>query len=320
MTPNDEDRILDAVREAGEHLHLSAAARGRIERRLSGGAAGATTLRDAQRRWPLRAGMLAAAALVILAGIWIVPAIDRETTLSAAEVLGRSQQALATPASGVEVLTYDLTLGGVLQELLPAGQAGSFTVEEMADYDHPGTYRLLKLASGGQVMAAVADDSRTRTRGRYVRLDDRGLLMRFTEVGPATFSALEVKRMLLKSLLAMMQASSDQELREIERDGEPAYAVSVTGPAGVPGIVELDRARAVVDRTHARLLEFNSQGMITGRPFAITFNLRSREMRTSGELPPGAFTLEAAPDDEVIDLGGDSGAPLWKLMEQCLKK
>ncbi len=320
MTPNDDDKILDAVRQAGEHLQLSMAARSRIERRLSGGAAGATTLRDAERRWPLRAGMLAAAAAVILAAIWIVPAIDRETTLSAAEVLGRSQQALATPATGVEVLTYDLTLGGVLQELLPAGQAGSFTVEETADYDHPGTYRLLKLAPGGRVMAAIADDSRTRTRGRYVRLDDRGLLLRFTGIGPATVSALDVKRTLLKALLAMMQASSDQQLREIERDGEPAYAVNVTGPAGVPGIVELDRARAVVDRTHARLLEFNSQGMMNGRPFAITFNLQSRETRTSGELSADAFTLEAGPEDEVIDLGGDSGAPLWRLMEQCLKK
>jgi hypothetical protein len=320
MTPNDHDKILDAVRRAGEHLQLSMAARSRIERRLSGGAAGATTLRDAERRWPLRAGMLAAAAVLIFAAVWIVPAIDRGTTLSAAEVLGRSQQALATPATGVEVLTYDLTLGGVLQDLLPIGQAGSFTVEEMVDYDHPGRYRLLKLAPGGQVMGAIADDSLTRTRVRYVRLDNGGLMMRFTGVGPATVSAVDVKRTMLKALLAMMQASGDQKLREIDRGGELAYAVDVAGLAGVPGILELHRAAAVVDRTHGRLLEFNAQGTISGRPFAITFNLRSREVRASTALPPDAFTLAPAPDDQVVDLGGDPGAPLWKLMEQCLKK
>src|SRR5262249_23401734 len=146
-TDQQYEHMLDAVRMAADGLRLSADARDRIEQRLKGGVTGATRLRHQERIWPRRTvWVLAATVAAILVAVWLFPAIDRETTISAAEVLGRSQQALAAPVSGVQVLTYDLTLGGVLTELLPADQAGSFAVEETVDHDHPGRYRLLKLA------------------------------------------------------------------------------------------------------------------------------------------------------------------------------
>lgn len=318
MNTSHEEKLLDAVRETAEGIRLSAAARDRIEYRLRRGAPGATTLRAIGGSWPRRAAWMLPAAAAVLAAIWLVPTIDRETTVSASEVLGRSQQALSSSESGIEVLTYDLTLGGVLQGLLPIGQAGSFTVEETVDYDHPGRYRLVKLSPGGQIMAGVADDPLTRTRVRYLRVENHGVMLRFSDPRIAAFSVVDVKRSALQALIGMMQATESKSLHEISRGGEPAYAVDVTGATGGVGLVTLRRASAVVDRTHARLLDFDAEGTISGQPFAIAFNLRSRETRTSGSLPPDAFTIDRGPDDEVIAL--DSPGSLWDVIRQCLSK
>lgn len=320
MNPNHEEQILGEVREAAERIRLSAAARDRIEHRLKGGALGATTLRATGGNWSRRAVWIAAASAALLAAVWLVPAVDRETTVSAAEILGRSQQALASPASGIEVLTYDLTLGGVLQDLLPAGQAGSFTVEETVDYDHPGRYRLVKLAAGGQIMAGLADDPLTRTRVRYLRLEDGGYMLRFNDPRIAALSVIEVKRSALRMLIGMMQATDSKTLREILRGGEAAYAVDVAGTGGDAGLATLRRASLVVDRTHARLLDFDAEGTIGERTFAITFNLRSRETPAAESLAAGAFTIDPAPGDEVIAPQAGSTGSLWDVIRQCVEK
>ncbi len=320
MNPNDEEKILGGVREATRGVRLSPAARDRIEHRLKGGAAGATTLRPAGGGWTARAGGVAAAAAVVLAAMWIVPAIDRKTSVSAAEVLGRSQQALSSPQSGIEVLTYDLTLGGVLKDLLPLGQAGSFTVDEAVDYDHPGRYRLLKLAPGGQIMAGVADDPLTGTRVRYLRVENGGVMVRLSDPNIAALSVVELKRSVLRAMIGMMQVMEDKSLQEISRGGEPAYAVDVTGTADGAGLVTLRRASAVVDRAKAELLDFYAEGTIGGHAFAITFNLRTRETLAAGSLPADAFTIARSADDTIIDVKPGSPESLLSVIERCLNK
>ena len=81
---------------------------------------GATTLRPVRRApgWAWAAGAAAAAALVFF--FVVVPGVDRRTTVSAAEILGRSRTALGADVTGIEVLTYDLALEGVLGDLIPA--------------------------------------------------------------------------------------------------------------------------------------------------------------------------------------------------------
>ena len=319
MNPNDEEKVLDAVRNAASGLALSAAARDRIEHRLRGGASGATTLRPANGSWPKRAAWIVpAAAVMVLAAIWILPAIDRETSVSAAEVLGRSQQALSSPQSGIEVLTYDLTLGGVLKDLLPLGQAGTFTVEETVDYGHPGRYRLVKLAPGGQVMAGIADDPLTRARVRYLRVEGGGVMVRFGDSNIATLSVVEIKRSLLRAVIGMMQATEDKSLQEISRGGEPAYAVDVTGTVEAGGLVTLRRASAVVDRATADLLDFSAEGTIGGQAFAIAFNLRSRETPAAASLPADAFTIARSADDTIVDLEPGSSESLLSAIARCL--
>ncbi len=321
MNANPKDEaILAAVREAAEGKRLSPAARDRIEHRLKGGAAGGTTLRPASGGWPRRAAWTAAAAAAMLAAIWIAPAIDRETSVSAAEILGRSQQALAPPQSGVEVLTYDLVLGGVLKDLLPIGQAGSFTVEETADYDHPGRYRLVKLAAGGRIVAGIADDPLTGTRVRYVRGEDGGVMVRLADPKISSLPIVEIKRAVLRAMLGMMQAMDDKSLHEVSRGGAPAYAVEVTGAADTAGLVTLQRASAVVDREQARLLDFDAEGTVGGRAFAVTFNLRSRDVLPAGTLPDDAFTIAPAAGDVVVEIGSGSTASLLSAVARCLNK
>jgi hypothetical protein len=170
-------------------------------------------------------------------------------------------------------------------------------------------------------MFGIADDSLTRTRARYVLLDNRGFLLRFAETPAAPMSVIGLKRAALQALIGMMQASDKQMLREVEHGGEPAYEVDVPGVStNSAGLVTLERARMVVRRADARLLDFDAQGTMAGRSFAVTFSLRTREMRAAGAMPPGTFTIEPAPGDYVLDAKGASPAPLWDVLEQCLRR
>jgi hypothetical protein len=278
---HDDDRTLDAVRSSTRRMRLPPEARQRIQDRLKRGATGGTTLRPTSAK-RLRRVLWAGAAVgaAVVAAAWVLPMVDRGTAMSAAEILGRSQQALGGATAGIEVLTYDLHLGGVLERMLPSGQAGRFTVEEAVDHDHPGRHRLLKLGSDGRRVAGAADDPLTGTRVHYFRVDDHGFLFRFSDVPPAPFSLVAVRRLAMQTLIGVMQGSRHASLLEIDRGGDPAYQIDVTPPAGVGGFLALERARAVVGRGDARLLDFDARGTIAAQPFAMTFSLRSRVVRS----------------------------------------
>lgn len=279
---------------------------------------GGTTLREghSHSRWWIAGGVLAAAAALLV--IVIVPAVDRRTTVSAAEILGRSRAALSTPVSGVEVLTYDLSVEGVLADLLPTEQAGRFTVEETIDHEHAGRYRLLKLAPGGDIVFGVVDDSVHGTRARYVRANGRGYLLRFTAADATSFSLPAVKRMALQAFITLMQTTGDQALRETWCDGEPCYEVTIPQAAhGAEGIVSLSRARALVTAADARLVEFSAAGQIAERPFGIDFTLRSRVVHDPGTIADSAFELVARPGDVVLQ-GNASSNPMWDVIERAL--
>lgn len=316
--PPDE-AMLDAVRSATADLRLSPAARARIEQRLQRGSAGATTLRSDRSSTSRRIGWIAAAAAVLLAALWLLPLVDRSTAVSAAEILGRSQQALGRAASGIESTTYDLQLGGALEEILPIEQGGRFTVEELVDHDHPGRYRILKLDANRQVIGAAADDPVTGTRSWYFVTDGRGHLLRFpAQKGGTAFSLAAMRTFALQTMIGMMQGSDATSLHEVDRGGDAAYAIDVPAVTGTQGLIALDRARAVVARADARLLDFDAAGTIAGRPFTITFNLRARDVQRAA--PAGAFSLTARPGDEVVDVPAASPAALLDLLGQCLRK
>ena len=313
----DHDATLDRVRAASDGLTLPPDARARIAQRLEHGAAGATTLRDAAPGRPRRLVAWAAAAAAVLVAFLLIPALDRSTTVSAAEILGRSQQALGETAHVIESLTYDLQVGGVLEELLPIEQSGRFTVRELVDHDHRGRYKIVKLGTDGRVVGAIAEDPAAGTRGWYFVTDGRGHLLRASGASPALLSSVGVRTFALQTLIGLMQASSSAALTETTRGGEPAYQIDVPLAEG-QGAITLQRARAVVARADARLLDFDAAGAIGGRPFTITFNLRSRAIETG--VAPDAFSLTAYPGDEVVDLPGSRPSDLVALLGQCLRQ
>jgi hypothetical protein len=312
-------QLIDDTRRAIGTDDLPARARAAIRSRLeSGSHAGATTLRHvrAARRWAWGVPIAAGAVIVLL--FVVVPGIDRQTTVNAAEILARSRTALAAPAAGIEVLTYDLDVEGVLADLIPEEQSGRFTVEELVDHDHPGRFRIVKLAGDGQIVGGAADDPPHATRVRYMRVNGRGFLLKFDGAEPAALSLLALKRSMLQTFIGLMQASTGQTMTQVPCANELCYQVDVPAHAAPAGaLVGLDSARATIAMTDARLVEFSASGRVAGRPFRIAFALRSRELRPAASVPDDDFDIAPQPGDVVLN-GSASDNPLWDVVSRAL--
>ena len=308
-------RAIDAV-GVGE---ISPNARRTIRARLDRAAAdGATTLRPVlpARRWMWALPLTASAAILLV--VYVLPGIDRRTTVSAAEILGRSRSALAAPASGVEVLTYDLEVAGVLADLIPEEQGGRFTVQELVDHDHDGRYRIVKLTSGGQIVGGAADDPLRGTRVRYMRANGRGYLLRFNGAEPAALSIPALKRTALQTFIGFMQASSTQTLREVQRGADACYQIDIPGGAMVSGtFVALDSARAIVTIADSRLVEFSASGRLADRPFMIEFSLLTRDIRPGASTKDDDFDIAPRAGDVILQ-GNASQNSLWDVVTRAL--
>jgi hypothetical protein len=267
--------------------------------------------------WPTAIAGVAAAVFFFI----VIPGIDRRTAVSAMEILGRSRTALQTIVSGVEVLTYDLELDGVLRELIPLEHMGRFTVEEIIDHDREGRYRITKLAPNGQMVGGAADDPFRQTRVRYLRVNGNGLLFRFTGAEPAALSVPALKRAALQTFITLMQASSGQTLRELQRDGQLHYQIDIQEPAASAGApLALTRASAVVAAADARVVEFSAAGHVLDRPFSVDFVLRSRELRAAGSARDSDFDIAAQPGDIVLegDIAVASTDSMWNVVARAL--
>lgn len=313
-------RLTARATDAMLGAELSTEARGMIQARLGRtDADGATTLRSVRPmpRWAWGIPLTAAAAIVLFA--YVVPGIDRRTTVSAAEILGRSRSALAAAASGVEVLTYNLELSGVLADLVPHEQSGRFTVEELVDHDHEGRYRIVKLTATRQIVAGAADDPVRRTRTRYMRANGQGYLLKFDGAEPAVLSIPALKRTALETFIGFMQASSTQTLREVQRGADACYQIDIPGGAMAGGdLVALDSARAVITAADSRLVEFSATGRIADQPFMVQFALLAQDFRPSGSTPDSDFDITPQPGDTVLE-GNASDNPLWDVVTRALR-
>lgn len=310
------DRVVGAIASTT----LNGGTRARLRTRLvDAPVAGATTLRDVRRtrRWTWGVPLAAAAALVIY--FVVMPTVDRQTTVSAAEILGRSQAALASPLTGLEFLAYDLELGGAFADLLPAEQGGRFAVQEFIDHDHDGRYRVVKIGADGRIVAGAADDTLTGTRTRYIRMNGRGYLLRFDRAAPTAMSIVALKKSALQIFIALMQMSASQTMREIDRGGERCYEITipaVTAPA--TSVMSLDRARAVVTAADSRLVEFSVAGTLSGQPFTLEFALRLRMLGNVVAVPQPDFELKPEPGDVVLQ-GDATNNPVWDVVTRLLE-
>jgi len=312
-------RLMSLAMSAAGSGELPPGVREAIRSRLDvAPATGATTLRPMRTlpRWAW--GVPVAAAVVVVLLMVVGPGIDRQTTVSAAEILGRSQTALSAVTSGIEVLTYDLELAGVLADLVPEEQSGRFTVQELVDHDHDGRYRVVKLAANGEMVGGAADDPVRGTRARYMRANGRGFLLRFDGAEPTALSLPALKRTALQTFIALMQASSTQSLREVQRGGEACYEIDIPGSSAPAGsLLALERARAVVTVTDARLVELSAAGRVADRPFTIDFALRSRQLRPASAALDSDFDITAQPGDVVLQ-GNASNNPVWDVLTRAL--
>ncbi len=312
-------RLIARVVDAAGRDELPSGLRGAIGARLDNATRGATTLRPVRRMrlWAWGIPLTAAAAIAFF--VYVVPGVDRRTTVSAAEILGRSRTALAAPVAGIEVLTYDLELAGVLAELVPEEQSGRFTVQELVDHEHVGRYRIVKLTAGGQIVGGAADDPLRGTRVRYMRANGRGYLLKFDGATAVEFSLPALKRTALQTFIGFMQASSTQTLREVQCGNDACYQIDIPGGAMAGGtLVALDSARAVVTVADSRLVEFSAAGRITDRPFMVQFALRSQEYRPSAAAQDSDFDIAPQPGDVVLQ-GNASGNPVWDVVTRALE-
>jgi hypothetical protein len=298
---NRNDRLLARVRASMGRTHLSNGGRHRIAAELERPAAGNTTLRDGPTsRWPVYAwGAAATAAAVVVA-----------------EILGRSQLALAAVSTGIERTTYDLEIGGALVQWLPVEQSGRFTVEETIDHDRTGRYRLLKRAADGSIAAGAADDPQTRTRTRYVRLGGRGYLLRLTDAPAGALSVAAARSVALRAMLGVMRTAPDAVVTPVVRGGEDAFEITAA-QTGLPLPLVLHRARAVVRSADARLLEFEADGAFADEAFSVAFTLRNVETLPAGTAD---FTLEPVDGDEVTQVAAASPWAMLDLITRCVTR
>lgn len=315
-------RATDRVIAAAGSAALPPPAREAVRARLTGTPPiGATTLRPvgASRRWVWSGALATAAALLLI--FVILPGVDRRTTVSASEILGRSRTALGAPVTGIEVLSYDLELTGVLGDLIPAEQTGRFTVEETIDHDHDGRYRIVKLAPDGRIVGGAADDPIRQTRVRYLRADGNGYLFRFAGAQSAALSVPALKRAALQAFISLMQTSGGQTMTEVERDGEPCYRIDVQEtPVPAGSLLALSRATATVTVAESRLVEFSATGSMADRPFSIVFSLRSRELRDASGSRGAEFDIPAQPGDVVLEgaITIATSNPMWEVVARAL--
>jgi hypothetical protein len=312
-------QLIARVVDAAAIAELPADTRHVMRARLGRATAGATTLRPARgsRQWRWWIPLTAAATIALV--LFVIPGVDRRTTVSAAEILGRSRSALAAPVSGIEVLTYDLELSGVLADLIPAEQSGRFTVQELVDHDHDGRYRLVKLTADGQIVGGAADDPLRGTRTRYMRASGRGYLLRFDGAAPTALSLPALKRSVLETFIAFMQASSAQTMREVQRGADRCYQIDIPGGAMVSGaLVAIDSARAVVTVADSRLVEFSATGRVAQHPFKIDFSLLTQDLHPSDDAQDSDFDIAPQPGDVILE-GNATQSPVWDVVTRALR-
>src|SRR5438093_5137535 len=129
---------------------------------------GATRLRVEQRgsRRLMYSG-LAVAAATLVAVLVVAPMVmlKSTTTVSAAEILAKSADALSAPvSSGIEILEYELVLEGVPKEMRPDQVDGTYKVWQAIDHNVPGRFRFASYTSDGRMLTSIAEDPLTKRR------------------------------------------------------------------------------------------------------------------------------------------------------------
>jgi hypothetical protein len=272
----------------------------------------ATPLRERSRTWN-RVGWVSAFASAVAAAFVIfvvLPRMGAPTTLSAAEILGRSIETLSS-AHGVEQLEYDLVLSGVLN--------GPHRIEQLIDHDRPNRFRIANYGPDGVLESALSQDPATRQRSQLIRVDGRNYIIRLSAVPDSTLSLPQMVHTQIETTLTMMQATADQSVAVLDTPGGRQYVVQLPQSPAARGPVpfELQQARAVIDAGTFRVDEFEASGTMLRQPFTMSFRLMRSVVQPV--VAADAFTITAGPGDVVLQ-GEASPDPLSDVLVTALRE
>jgi hypothetical protein len=303
-------RVTEAINEPAD---LPAGVSHRVQQALSTESSpGATRLRagaargSSQRAWW---SVAAVATATLIAVVFVAPMVKGPATVSAAAILAKSANRLAERVtSGVESLEYELTLDGVMREMMPDHQNGSYRVKQVIDHDKAGHYLVATYAPDGGLVSSIAQDPANNRRVVSVRLEETPYRFEFTLPEDLTMSPPEVERRHMQASVAMMQASGNQQLQVIESQSGRQYRIEVPHvSAETSGAVwDLAEAQVVIDASDYHIVEFAVKGTFLKQPYSVSYRLIDRTVTDGSDVGGGAF--DVAQDPRAITIKGKGTA------------
>ena len=272
--------------------------------RSSAPARGATVLRPTRtlRRRPLWATAMAAAAAAAIVVFVVLPRVDAPPTLSASQIIDRSLERM-TGGTGVEQLEYELVMSSQYRRAAGLSE-GPFRIVQVFDRENPARFTFQQFDRDGVLVAATAQDPSRGRRSEMTRVDGRDYIIHVTSLPGPLLSIPALLQSQGEAMLRLMQLNADPNLQTIETPSGPAYVIEMPafeGSASAAAVaLDIHRARAVIDGTDFRVLEFATAGTLLGQPFDVSFKLLTQEVN-GGRLPPDAWELQADADDVVIE-------------------
>jgi hypothetical protein len=296
---------------------------GGMEHRVFGG--GATRLRrrgfrlrpEGTARWIYSAAAIAAAIIAVL---FILPAIRKsDATVSASEILAKSASQLSAVTRGIEVLEYELVLGGVPKEMVPDQVDGTYRIWQAIDHDVPGRFRFASYTADGRMFTSLAEDPIAKRR--VAAFTSEGQAYRFDVTlpsGPRNMSLPEMERLHMEASIAMMQASGNQLVETIDGPNGKLYRIEVPRVAapGTNPVWDLTEARVLIDSRDYSVVEFAVQGSFLKSPYSLSYKLLRHVIGAS--LQPDAFSVPAQPG-EIVVTGEGSAVPTHDIVVLALR-
>lgn len=277
---------------------------------------GATTLRGpiAAPPWRRRVGVASAIATPIAVALFVfvvLPRLDAPTTLSAAQILGRSLQTLSA-TQGVELLEYEVVCDDIAH--------GTWRIEQLIDHERPTHFRVAAYG-GGVLQLALSQDPVRQRRSQLVHSDDRNYIVNVGSVPNPILSLPQMMQALVETAVTMMQVTSDQKLTVVDGPNGRQYVIEIPAvtPAQTATTLELHRGRAVVDAGEFRIREIEVAGSLLRQPFAVSFKLIRRTVRPASAVQPAEFEIRPGPDDVVLE-GTAAEEPIVELVNTILRE
>jgi hypothetical protein len=280
----------------------------RLEAEAAGTGSGATRLRrqsgfrlqrEGSARWIYTASAIAAA---IVAVVFLIPAIrTSDTTVSASEILAKSANQLSAATRGIELLEYELVLGGVPKEMIPDQVDGTYRIWQAIDHDVPGRFRFASYAADGRMFSSIAEDPVAKRR--VMAFTSEGQAYRFDltlPAGPRNMSLPEMQRLHMEASIALMQASGNQIVETIDGPTGKLYRIEVPRVAapGTNPVWDLTEARVLIDSRDYSVVEFAVQGSFLKSPYSLSYKLLRRVVGAT--LQPDAFAVPPQPGEIVV--------------------